>query len=374
MPSADGIPRRRALLDGITWKVVLLMALLSLLYALRRNSYGSFFRRPIADLPLMIGVPFLSGFVVAMVMALFIVATYNRTPERAVVRYPLLGLAILASSAIGMAFVIAIETGSVMDCRVNSMKVYPQCTDYVHLEWTITRYWPDYVIWGTLLTVVFGYFRNAAESEAAARQAEIDRGLLDQQMQEARLQVLQAQIEPHFLFNTLATVRRLYQTDRLAARGMLGNLMRYLAVALPQMRANESTLGRETALAQAYLGIEKVRMDARLGFAIDVPERLHDAKLPPMMLLTLVENAIKHGLNPLPEGGFMRVSADVDAGRLRLLVSDTGRGFTKSAGGGTGLANIRARLAAMYGPAAQLDLTLNRPRGVTATLVLPYSG
>jgi sensor histidine kinase YesM len=133
-----------------------------------------------------------------------------------------------------------------------------------------------------------------------------------EQMDEARLLMLQAQIEPHFLFNTLATVRRLYQTDAAAAESMLDNLMRYLAVALPQMRANDSTLGREVALAEAYLGIQQIRMGSRLVVAIDVPGGLREARLPPMMLLTLAENSIKHGLNPLPEGGYIHISARVD--------------------------------------------------------------
>jgi LytS/YehU family sensor histidine kinase len=154
---------------------------------------------------------------------------------------------------------------------------------------------------------------------------------------------------------------------------MLDNLMRYLTVALPQMRANDSTLGRETALAEAYLGIQQIRMGSRLSCAVDVPDALRDARLPPMMLLTLAENAIKHGLNPLPEGGSLRICARVEGGELRLEVADSGQGFVKTSGGGTGLSNIRARLSGMYGPGAQLRLGLNEPRGVTATIALPYA-
>ncbi len=109
-----------------------------------------------------------------------------------------------------------------------------------------------------------------------------------------------------FLFNTLANVRRLYQTDAAAAESMLENLMRYLAVALPQMRAVDSTLGREAVLTESYLAIQRIRMGRRLAFDFDIPQSLREAPVPPMMVLTLVENAIKHGLNPLPEGGFVR--------------------------------------------------------------------
>ena len=241
------------------------------------------------------------------------------------------------------------------------------------LSWWIVGTWPRYALLGALLTAVFVYFRGAEESEAVRHRAELDRALLEQQMDEARLQMLQAQIEPHFLFNTLATVRRLYRADPTAAESMLDNLMRYLAVALPQMRASDSTLGRETALAEAYLGIQQIRMGRRLRFAIEVPAELREARFPPMMLLTLTENAIKHGLNPLPEGEFIRVSARLENGLLRLDVADSGQGFVKTSGGGTGLANIRARLAAVYGSAAQLSVELNRPRGVAATIGLPYA-
>jgi LytS/YehU family sensor histidine kinase len=195
---------------------------------------------------------------------------------------------------------------------------------------------------------------------------------MDEQTAQARLQMLEAQIEPHFLFNTLAHVTRLYETDHVAGARMLGNLKSYLAVALPQMRATDSTLGRELDHAKAYLEIQRIRMGRRLAFAIDVDEPLRAARLPPLMLLTLVENAIKHGLTPQPGGGRVDIRASVEAGHLHVAVGDTGQGFTKSAGGGTGLANIRARLAAQFGPNARLALALNSPSGVIATITLPY--
>ena len=183
--------------------------------------------------------------------------------------------------------------------------------------------------------------------------------------------MLQAQIEPHFLFNTLANVRRLYQTEPATAEAMLDSLMRYLETALPQMRANVSTLGREAELTASYLDIQRIRMGRRLSYTIDVAPALRDTPLPPMMLLTLAENAIKHGLAPLPEGGFVRISAHHLGDELELRVADSGRGFTQTSGAGTGLANIRARLAALYGATGRLSLAPNSPRGVTATIVVP---
>jgi signal transduction histidine kinase len=190
---------------------------------------------------------------------------------------------------------------------------------------------------------------------------------------EARLQAMQAQIEPHFLFNTLANVRRLYEVDGVAARTMLREFVGMLGETLPDMRMQRSTLAREVALSLAYLNVQKIRMGERLTFAVDIPASLRDASLPPMILSTLVENAIKHGLAPLPEGGHVVVRAHADGDTLRVEVADTGRGLNESVGSGVGLANIETRLAALFGDAGQLALTANEHGGVTALVELPLS-
>lgn len=225
---------------------------------------------------------------------------------------------------------------------------------------------------GLIIVSAWLYVRAEAEHAAAIAACALDAERMDRQTAEARLQMLEAQIEPHFLFNTLANVKRLYETDRAAGVTMMRNLKDYLSIALPQMRATTSTLGRESDHAIAYLNIQKTRMGRRLAFAFDVPVELRNARLPSLMLLTLVENGVKHGLTPQPEGGRIDVKARVADGQLRIDVADTGRGFTKSGGGGTGLANTRARLASYFGDRASLSLTINTLRGVIATLVLPY--
>jgi LytS/YehU family sensor histidine kinase len=182
---------------------------------------------------------------------------------------------------------------------------------------------------------------------------------------------MQAQVEPHFLFNTLANVRRLFQTDPAGARAMIEHLSRYLGAMLPRMRSSESTLGHELALALAYLQVQQIRMGDRLALRADVPESLQALPFPPMMLVTLVENAIRHGLNPLPEGGEVRLQARAADGRLRVQVTDTGRGLAESSGPGVGLANIRARLTTLYGGNARLLLAQNPGTGVIATIDLP---
>jgi len=213
------------------------------------------------------------------------------------------------------------------------------------------------------------------EREQAADQAlheEMERRInLERQMAEAQLQVLQSQIEPHFLFNSLAHVRRLYQTNPTAGRAMLQHLARYLSATQAAVRESAIALGHDLELAVAYLNIQQIRMGARLAFEIDVPVELREARIPPLVLTTLVENAIKHGLSPLPEGGAVRIGAHLEGRALTINVSDTGQGFQASLGAGVGLANIRARLARLYGSGARLSLSQNTPRGVTAAIVVP---
>lgn len=154
-------------------------------------------------------------------------------------------------------------------------------------------------------------------------------------------------------------------------RAMLEHLVRYLSAMLPRMRSADSTLGHELALATAYLEVQKIRMGPRLAVRIDVPEPLLALPFPPMMLVTLVENAIRHGLNPLPQGGEVRIVARGGDGRLRVQVADTGCGLAESSGTGVGLANIRARLTTMFEGRARLLLAQEPGSGVVATIEVP---
>jgi hypothetical protein len=229
------------------------------------------------------------------------------------------------------------------------------------------------VVVAALIALLGEYRRAFARAADSLHEAEIERLRLQSELASGRLQVLQAQIEPHFLFNSLANVRRLLRTDGTAGRAMLADLLRYLESALPRLREDRPTLEREIEIVRAFLGVHQVRMGRRLQVEFDVPQALGERIVPPMMLLTLVENALKHGLQPLLEGGSIRIAASSDPANLRVQVTDTGRGFGTSLGAGTGLANIRARLRSMYGAAAQLSLRVNEPRGVVATIELPVA-
>ena len=229
-----------------------------------------------------------------------------------------------------------------------------------------------------ILLVVSKFFID--RSRAAQRMAELKRKeaeyhRMGQQVTEAKLSALQAQVEPHFLYNTLASVQALTEVDPQRANEMTGHLIQYLRNALPKMRESVSTVGQEVELVRAYLNILQMRMGKRLTFAIDVPAELMELPFPPLMLPSLVENAIKHGLEPQREGGEVRISAELAGERLRMVVADTGRGFAETVGGtGVGLANIRERLAAMYGDKAALTLEPREPHGVVAVIEIPRDG
>jgi len=188
----------------------------------------------------------------------------------------------------------------------------------------------------------------------------------------ARLNLLHAQVEPHFLYNTLASAQYLTRTDPQQADHMLGHLIHYLRHSLPLRDDTLSTLGDELERTRAYLEIMRLRMGPRLSLQIDVPDVLRAIAIPPMMLQTLVENAIKHGLEPKPGGGTVWILARRDDGSVAITVADDGRGFNEAGGGtGIGLKNVRERLRLIYGAEASLSVVSNAPEGVAATLTLP---
>jgi signal transduction histidine kinase len=216
--------------------------------------------------------------------------------------------------------------------------------------------------------------RLQAEVKAAQATETAESEALKRQVVEARMAAMQAQVEPHFLFNTLASIDHLIETDPARASKMQKNLIALLRASMPTLREADTNLGRELAVIRPYLEILKVRMEERLLTQIHVADGLLSAEFPPMMLQSLVENAIKHGLEPKPEGGTLTVAAEIVHGKLAVSVADTGLGFGKAAtaGTGVGLANIRERLQLLYGNRAQLAVTENAAGGTTVTITVPY--
>jgi hypothetical protein len=219
-----------------------------------------------------------------------------------------------------------------------------------------------------LMQLSFGLVLQRQRRQAEARQRAL---VLEREVLTSRLSVLQAQIEPHFLYNTLANVQALTATRPAAAEQMLTHLIDYLRSAMPAMRSSHSTLGREFQLARAFLSIMQFRMGSRLAFTVQAPAALLDCECPPTIVGTLLENAIKHGLEPARAGGRIDVAAWHDGAALVIEVADTGIGFSNSSGSGVGLTNARERLVMLYGPRAELDLTLNPAGGVVARVSIP---
>lgn len=227
------------------------------------------------------------------------------------------------------------------------------------------------LFFGGLFSYLFFLRGKAAHIEAEIQQEKAKNLSIEKQMAEAHLKTLQAQIEPHFLFNTLANVQSLIDLDPPRAHRMLDSFIRYLRATLARTRDEASTLGAECELLEAYLSILAIRMGERLRYSINVAEPLRGQPLPPMLMQPLVENAIKHGLEPKVEGGTLRVEADVDGLTLRLTVSDDGFGF--QGGSGVGLSNVRERLNVLYGAAARLLIEDSLSSGTRVTIELPLA-
>jgi hypothetical protein len=200
----------------------------------------------------------------------------------------------------------------------------------------------------------------------------LERSQLERQALDARVRLLQAQVEPHFLFNTLANVRELVDSGSPQASAVLGSLIAYLRAAVPRLDAEAATLGQELELVRAYLEVMQMRIPDRLQFLVQADPSLHELRFPAMALLTLVENAVRHGIDPAEEGGRIEVRVRRDSTQLHVQVLDTGVGLRAgNEDGGTGLANLRERLLLLYRGRATLVLLPLSPHGTSAEIVLP---
>ena len=230
------------------------------------------------------------------------------------------------------------------------------------------------LVYAALMVSIVQYRRGQLQrrNQLLERQAQQER--MGRQLADARLKLMQAQVEPHFLFNTLASVQQLADRKAPEAAQLTAQLITFLRAGLASLREDTTTLTREFNAIEAYLTIMKTRMPDRLNFELDLPEALGGIIIPPAMLISLVENAIKHGVEPHPDGGKISVMARLENERLRLTVSDTGLGIghgTSTAGGGFGLDNIRQRLRVLYASQARLSVAPNVSGGFVAVIDLP---
>ena len=298
----------------------------------------------------------------AMALLLVFVAA-QELPERWLPawlpRWLLTVVAVGMAAPLGTLLAYLVSVGGSLTTLVNSP---PRMTGFFILSGTA-------LVLGLLIT--FGALLR--EREARARTLtlalELERSRLEKQTADARLALLQAQIEPHFLFNTLANVQALVETNSPRAGDVLKSLVAYLRAAMPRLHDGEPTLGNELALVRAYLELMQMRMPDRLSYGIDAAPEALSLRFPAMALLTLVENAVRHGIDPSCDGGRIDVGARSDAGGCRLWVADTGVGLSEHALPGTGLANLRARLQACFGAGAELRLSENTPHGLRAEIV-----
>ena len=282
-------------------------------------------------------------------------------------------------------------------------------TFHAYATWLVNISWKLFVGLSIVLLMAFGIFdlpqlafliiltsivikatfkqQIQAEEKATAATYLAEAEQLKRQLVEARMATMQAQVEPHFLFNTLASIDHLIETDPPRASLMQKSLIALLRATLPTLREQSPNtvryLGQELSVIRPYLDIQKMRMEDRLQIQWDIPEGLHSAEMPNMMVLSLVENAFKHGLEPKAEGGTLVLRAEVSHGKLVVTVKDSGVGYfpadqntqAESTQGGFGLKNIRDRLALIYADQASLSIRALEPyegSGTLAILTMPY--
>jgi len=233
------------------------------------------------------------------------------------------------------------------------------------------------IILGIVFGSIISYFIVSRETISATKtliqEERIKRLISEKKAVESNLRFLQAQIEPHFLFNTLSNIVSLLETDLEKGKYMLEDLIHYLRTSLSKTRSDTTTIGQEMEMIRSYMNIFKVRMGNRLQYQVDVPDTIENIPFPPMLIQPLVENAIKHGLEPKIEGGKVFISGKENEEILRLEIADTGVGLYEESDPGTGLSNIRERLQSIYGDKGRLILEDNRPCGLKAIIEVPHA-
>jgi len=344
-------PAWLAFLGVVTWKGVALIATLTLLAAGVLN--------PIFAVPFGVLLGRLMFVAAMLVLAFGAAGTWH--PAR-VPRWlaQVLAVVIAAPIATMVAYLPSVD-GRITDVLGHESRIM----GFVFITMTAVVIAP-LVAFGAL------YRERDAQARSAQLAFELERSTLEKEALDARLKLLQAQIQPHFLFNTLANVQALVESGSPHAAPVLKSLIAYLRAAMPRLQAGSSTLANEIAMVRAYLELMRMRMPDRLEVSIDVADDIAAREFLPMSVLTLVENAVRHGIDPSEGGGRIEVRARHQPdGAIRLVVADTGAGMSESAVPGTGLANLESRLRGFFGAAARLELHEAKPHGLSAEIVFP---
>jgi sensor histidine kinase YesM len=236
--------------------------------------------------------------------------------------------------------------------------------------WIVSIATTSVVVSGILSTIFFWREREA-RVQAALEREQLRTERIEREAALANLRALQAQIEPHFLFNTLANVTSLVDRDPATAKRMLESFIRFLRDSLAASRMETTTLGAEAELIAAYLDVLQIRMGSRLRYSIDVPADLAGVEIAPMLLQPVVENAIRHGLEPKVDGGDVAFTARRDGDDVAIEIRDTGAGFASTTRGGVGLTNLRDRLRGLYGERGALGIGEDARGGAAVTIRIP---
>jgi hypothetical protein len=281
-------------------------------------------------------------------------------------RYVTAGLA-----ACGAAILIEVALYALVPGRGLLPTGEPVAMDIPKFLRSIVWFASNFVLIGGLALAVYVRFRAARLARDAFAAAEMERVGASREVLASRLAAMQARVEPGFLLGTLAQVESLYERDPQAGDRMLDGLIAYLHAALPQLRSQRSTLKQEAHLVESYLGIMQIRMGSRLEFGVDVPPALDDCDFPPMVLLPLIDDALRNGLEPSPHGGTITIVAKADADCVHVRVSDNGLPRNGASSDGFSIAALQERLTGLYGAAARLEVTTNAPQGVIASIEVP---
>ena len=274
-----------------------------------------------------------------------------------------------------VARLLAVTLGGVLaPLIVQMITVGGNISAFLNSRSLVGGYWmvaTNALIFGLPFALGALYQERDAQARAQALQFALERETLKRQATDAQLRLLTAQIEPHFLLNTLANVQELMEGGSPKAVPVFRSLIAYLRAAMPQLRHEDATLGDEEKLVQAYLELMLMRMPDRLSYELQIDPALRPLRFPAMALLTLVENAIRHGIDPAVAGGLIEIGAAApSASTLHVWVADTGVGMSDKAGAGLGLSNLESRLKAFFGPSARLELSEVAPHGLRADLFL----